>query len=1019
MKNGTCFSTAGAALVLCVLMAGGPAEAQVIGAGHDLLETDSGATLDDVQLPAGFFGPGSLPFDGRVYLQGVPFASFDPDGPGPTPTFTDLLPTDTVVRRMASAGPVYPSTVPIEIVQLSLVSVEPLKVTFGAGTQSWQLEIGISVNPGTGLVDPPQVAGTMTINHEYAGGGTFDSTLPVTPYLTFRRLDGPGLIGPMISPLPLVFEVRGESWSHVANPLIFPKDGQSAIVAPGLTTNFFPGVVCDACPAPERTAVCYSVDGGAFNPGRTGAPLSPVANPAEGLFQPHPPHLPPNDVYAVGTAPGGNAYASEGEVFQSAGAPLGAPPNVSNVDRMSSALGLGPAPGGPPYMGPFAPNPGAPPPAPPFPGGLGTFGLGPDDNVDGLSFGRDSGHVLFFSVDPWSLGLAGTAVRFHALTSPFAGAAAPPFPTTGGGDPGNEAAGDVYKSLPFAPFGSYIPLHLATGRYATLPLAANQLFIDEFDLGLQAPAVNGSAIAPPEDDLDALELSDAADPIFGVDLIDNPTGLAPPDGIPDRFTFFSIDTASPANGLPGIDPDDILVTPPAGFVYGVFADGATTIGLLAGDDIDGLALSDVPPLGVLTPGLDEALFSLHPGSPSVVFGPDGIPGNGDEVSPADVLHTKFAGSYVLYAAAGALGLLPTDNVNALDIWPRDFPQPGDVRGGGGGKKKLSVEDEARAKHGIRISQKRRCNLTTTGNFQVTVFGFGSFPVNLGGPPNNSSGMRGATEFNPATGQTQIPIELLSMSLQGNHPMLGSVFVTGGRELGFKPSLGAIHPDSAQADLPGQSFFDVFVRIDLPDLGMQLHNEEPFRVQTTVVDFPPYGHTFQGNVPTVLLDQFNNPRGTLDFAAHRPRCVSNTECDDLNPGTTDTCSPVTGACSHVPEPDSDGDGVVDTLDNCKGVANGGQGTLAFPIYPEMIRFAGPNQICWTTPAQVREVVGPLSGVSSYTVSMLIPHPLTTCIPAPEPAFPPGDGVYYLIEHDCPAGTWQSTLGSEPKRDDVLP
>lgn len=1006
-------------LVVCLVLvaAGGRAHAQAITPGYDLLESDSGATLDDLQLGASFFGPGSLPFEGRVYLKGVPFATFDPDGPGPAPTFTDLLPTDTVIRRTAGAGPLYPSTIPIQIVQLSLVSVNPITVSFSAGPdQSWQVGVSVRVNPATGLVDPPQGPGTMTIRHESANGGTFDSTLPVQPYLTFTRVDAPGTIGPILSPVPVILATTGESWSHVANPLIFPADGEAALVVPGLTSNFFPGCVCAACPAPTQSPLCYSVDGGAFNALRDGAPLRPAPNPAEGLLQPDPRHPVPNDVYALGTAPGGDLYATEGEVFQSAGAPLGAPPNGTNVDRMSSSLGIGPIPAPPPYLGPFSPNPGAPAPRPVPPGALGTFGLTPNDNLDALSFGRDSGHVLFFSVDPASLGIPATHVRREAVTSPFGGAAAPPFPTNpGGGDPGREAAGDIFKTFAFAPFGSYIPLHFATGRFiAPAIVAANELVYDERLLGLQAPARNGSAIAAPEDNLDGLEVSDAGDPIFGVDLVNNATGVAPPDGIPDRFVFFSIDTASPSNAIPGIDPDDILMTPPGGFVFSVFADGATTMGLLPGDDIDALALSDVPPFGVLNPGRDEALFSLHPGSPSVRFGPDALPGTGDEVSAADVFYTNFTGTHPLYAASGALGLLPTDNVDALDIWPRDLSAPGGGGGGGGAKKKLSVEDEARAKHGIRISQKRRCNMTsTTATFNVTIFNppVGSFVLTLTGP---STGMRGATEFNPATGQTKIPIELLTMNLTGNSP-LGPMTVRAGREMGFEPSLGEIDPHSTTSDFPAQSFFDVFVHIQTPSLS--LHTDRPFRVQATVTDFPPYGSGFQGNDPVQLLDSGGIPVGVINSALHRPLCVVPSDCDDLNPCTIDSCNTITGTCQHAAAPDADGDGVCDPLDNCSNAANPGQGALVFPVYPEMIKFTTKTQFCWTTPAAVHVVYGPLSNVSSYAVTAQFHEPAETCHAAPE--LPSPSGLYYLIERDCPAASFQSSIGMEPARDDILP
>ncbi|MCP3905326.1 MAG: hypothetical protein GY715_16995 [Planctomycetes bacterium] len=141
-----------------------------------------------------------------------------------------------------------------------------------------------------------------------------------------------------------------------------------------------------------------------------------VDEDAEGLLVPDPcgltGHPEPNDLYGLGTA-GVWGFPTQGELFQSSGLVLGFVPDVTNVDRISAALGIGPAPiGGPPYLGPFAPNSGRPNPFPVPPSGPGTLGLQPGDNVTSLSFGFDGGNVLLFSVDPAALGVGGSAVRF-------------------------------------------------------------------------------------------------------------------------------------------------------------------------------------------------------------------------------------------------------------------------------------------------------------------------------------------------------------------------------------------------------------------------------------------------------------------------------------------------------------------------------------------------------------------------------------------------------------------------------
>lgn len=107
------------------------------------------------------------------------------------------------------------------------------------------------------------------------------------------------------------------------------------------------------------------------------------------------------------------------------------------------------------------------------------------------------------------------------------------------------------------------------------------------------------------------------------------------------------------------------------------------LGLQLGDDIDALAL-DIEGGGLpfAGDGLVEALFSLAPGSPSL-DGPDGIPGNGDDYSSADILYTSFNNAFNLANIApnpqenlgnypgplnsAGLGLRTTDNLDGLDI----------------------------------------------------------------------------------------------------------------------------------------------------------------------------------------------------------------------------------------------------------------------------------------------------------------------------------------------------------------
>lgn len=183
-----------------------------------------------------------------------------------------------------------------------------------------------------------------------------------------------------------------------------------------------------------------------------------------------------------------------------------------------------------------------------------------------------------------------------------------------------EASGDVFRSLP--PTGG-----------------KNALFIDEGTLGLVA----GTSPPEPRDDLNALELDTAPSPFF----------------------YFSISKASGSAVSGGVSPADILFSDGSG-AFGVYADAIQQVGLQAGDDIDALVLMDVGLDGVADGGVDRALFSLSPLSPSL----------GATGTPADIFITDFEGAFILFLAPADIGLTENDNIDALDTMPpRAIPEP--------------------------------------------------------------------------------------------------------------------------------------------------------------------------------------------------------------------------------------------------------------------------------------------------------------------------------------------------------
>jgi hypothetical protein len=228
--------------------------ATTVQAGIDLFTTPGCGTSHqsfvDQPIPADFFGPGSDPFTDQVVFRGEPLNT-DPPG------IFGLA--DTVVQRQSDA--VLPNigsqiTVPIEIVALSLVSVQPITVTYVSGPpELWDVSVCLSTQP--------QQVGNMTLTRTHANGGTFDSFLPVQPRFTFTRLsDGAvrildaGELG--MEPLLFTPEAPSPSWVYAPDPQYqltsAPPGGMvdpacNGVFGPPLpgTSNFVAGIATVTC----------------------------------------------------------------------------------------------------------------------------------------------------------------------------------------------------------------------------------------------------------------------------------------------------------------------------------------------------------------------------------------------------------------------------------------------------------------------------------------------------------------------------------------------------------------------------------------------------------------------------------------------------------------------------------------------------------------------------------------------------------------------------------------------------
>lgn len=290
---------------------------------------------------------------------------------------------------------------------------------------------------------------------------------------------------------------------------------------------------------------------------------------------------------------------------------------------------------------PGVPAPGFPP--PPSVGigaaALGLIGLGllPGDVVDAISNGMDpvgSPHTDYFSVTRGSMGAPGSGVLAE-----FTGDTLPT-----GASPGH--AGDIFVTSP-ALFGTNILAPVGFGW--TLGSTDG----DENNTGLFTPNIAAS----PGDEVNSYDLQD---------ITFTTAGLLPP-------VLFSLAAGSPS--LPfiglGATPADILgvggIFGPVPIVVIPQALLGLPLGLAA--DVDALAIIGVPPGpypigGPIPPGVIE--YSLTAATAA-----------GYGLSGADILGPG-AGAPVVVHGFAALGLLPSDDLDALDVDQQIVPEPGSM-----------------------------------------------------------------------------------------------------------------------------------------------------------------------------------------------------------------------------------------------------------------------------------------------------------------------------------------------------
>ena len=220
------------------------------------------------QLPADFFGPGSDPFEGTVT-----FGRANAD----LPALENVLRIEFPEPPMTPADPPgLNRTIPAELVELNLITAEPIEVFYDGGAYSelWQATMSLSIVPA----GPGQIIAVK----DHANGGNFILALTVQPRFAFERVaDGltldydTGLEG--IAPLTIdgtgffVHEVDPLLRLRAENDGLFVLGveelawGDPSSQCPALTSLTFPGDALTLQLAPLDAEII--IDGWCLDPG--------------------------------------------------------------------------------------------------------------------------------------------------------------------------------------------------------------------------------------------------------------------------------------------------------------------------------------------------------------------------------------------------------------------------------------------------------------------------------------------------------------------------------------------------------------------------------------------------------------------------------------------------------------------------------------------------------------------------------------------------------------------------------
>jgi hypothetical protein len=207
---------------------------QTIPPGTDCFATTAGSTSVTFgspslpPIPADFFFPGSQPFTGTVELRGEPLTGYS-NG------------VNTVVQRKTAAVMPGPATVQVELIQLHLVSRNPITVLdSGGGIHLYDMDVAL--NPGT-----PSV-GTMSIwqtSPPPGGGGYFSlfgtQGITIYPRFVFTPHEGGLSVGPWDPPIGELLQTTSNALWQYATPPYACLTNQLFYAVPGTGIPFLLG----------------------------------------------------------------------------------------------------------------------------------------------------------------------------------------------------------------------------------------------------------------------------------------------------------------------------------------------------------------------------------------------------------------------------------------------------------------------------------------------------------------------------------------------------------------------------------------------------------------------------------------------------------------------------------------------------------------------------------------------------------------------------------------------------------